>query len=221
MARQPGGRPNKIKHEDVLDAARSLGLSGLTVKAVADELGVSVQALYYHVKDAEDLRDQVAEHLMAPFPLAEDDGGDWVGWAYRFAHDLRDFYERNPGLAQHATSQVPHTASMLTRYDTSVRIAMRSGFRETEAEWATRAVVEFVSWWVARDEIRSTAEEREGGRFLRRVQAKKDLVPTFAHALEAGLRIPAAVRFDFTLRALLNGLAASAALALASIDNFK
>lgn len=206
MARQTGGRPNKINHADVLTAARSLGLSGLTVKAVADELGVSVQALYYHVKDADDLRDQVAEHLMGPFPMADDSGSDWVGWAYRFAHDLRDFYEKNPGLAQHATSRFPHTTSMLTRYDASVRIALRSGFRETEAEWATRALVEFVSWWVARDEARAAGDDKDRGLFRRRVHDKKELVPTFAHAVEASVAIPEAVRFDFTIRAFLQGL---------------
>lgn len=207
MGNSAGGRPNKISHADVLDAARALGLSKLTVKAVAAKLGVSAQALYYHVKDVDDLRDQVAEHLLAPFPMVEDDGGDWKEWAYRFAQDLRAFYEQNPGLAHHATSRVPQTASMLVRYDMSLNVALRSGFRDTEAVWATRAVVEFVSWWVARDEARVTEDDKQQGQFRRRIREKEELVPNFARAFEAAFPIPPAVRFDFTVRALIQGLA--------------
>ena len=211
MGRPAGGRPSKISHADVLDAARALGLSRLTVKAVAAELGVSVQALYYHVKDVEELRDQVAEHLMEPFPMPQDDGASWSEWAYRFAHDLRDFYERNPGLAHHATSRIPQTVSMLTRYNMSMVVALRSGFRETEAQWATRAVVEFVSWWVARDEARVTEDEKQQSAFRRKIQEKRDVIPQFAKAFEATISIPAAVRFDFTIRALIDGLSNMAA----------
>ena len=43
------GRPPRISRAMIAEAANELGLDGLTLKAVADHLGVTVAALYHHV----------------------------------------------------------------------------------------------------------------------------------------------------------------------------
>ena len=49
------GRPPRISRAMIAEAAHELGLEGLTLKAVADHLGVSIAALYHHVSGKDDL----------------------------------------------------------------------------------------------------------------------------------------------------------------------
>ena len=53
--RRKAGRPPRISRAMIAQAAHELGLEGLTLKAVADHLGVSVAALYHHVSGKDDL----------------------------------------------------------------------------------------------------------------------------------------------------------------------
>ena len=43
------GRPPRISRQMIAEAAHQVGLDGLTLRAVADRLGVSIAALYHHV----------------------------------------------------------------------------------------------------------------------------------------------------------------------------
>ncbi len=72
-ARRPG-RPARLSQDAVLDAAEATlareGVEGVTIRRVADLLGVSPMALYRHVKDKDDLLvlliDRLAQRLEYP-----------------------------------------------------------------------------------------------------------------------------------------------------------
>src|SRR5690606_10443387 len=49
------GRPARINRQMIAEAAHELGLDGLTLRSVADHLGVSIAALYHHVSGKDDL----------------------------------------------------------------------------------------------------------------------------------------------------------------------
>lgn len=59
------GRPARVDREQIAQAAADIGLSELTMRAVADRLGVSVTSLYYHVRDREELRNLAADRTAA------------------------------------------------------------------------------------------------------------------------------------------------------------
>ncbi len=67
------GRPPKINQSSIVAAslavADELGLTGLTMKAVADRLDVTPMALYRHVDDKADLLDLVVEALLTEVEL--------------------------------------------------------------------------------------------------------------------------------------------------------
>ncbi|MDQ6804267.1 MAG: TetR family transcriptional regulator [Actinomycetota bacterium] len=77
-ARRPG-RPPRLSEESVLDAADVLlsseGVEAVTIRRVAESLGVSAMALYRHVGDKDDLLlalvDRLAQRLEYP-PLPAD-----------------------------------------------------------------------------------------------------------------------------------------------------
>ncbi|GAA1138275.1 TetR family transcriptional regulator [Ornithinicoccus hortensis] len=60
-----GGRPPRIDRADIVRAGRALGMAGLSVKAVAAELGVSATALYRHVDGRWGLERLVGESLLS------------------------------------------------------------------------------------------------------------------------------------------------------------
>ena len=53
-APRPVGRPPRISRQMIAEAAHELGLEGLTLRAVADRLDVSIAALYHHVSGKEE-----------------------------------------------------------------------------------------------------------------------------------------------------------------------
>lgn len=83
-----------------LDIARAglkllneVGLSGLTLRLIADELGVKAPALYWHVGNKQELLDEMATEMLRaadglPAPaLAAHDG--WEAWLGEFARGVR------------------------------------------------------------------------------------------------------------------------------------
>ena len=59
------GRPARIDRTAIAEAVLDLGLDGISMKAVADHLGVSVAGLYHHVANRRELLVLAAEHSLA------------------------------------------------------------------------------------------------------------------------------------------------------------
>jgi TetR/AcrR family transcriptional regulator, tetracycline repressor protein len=81
------GRPPQISREQIVAAARSVPRDELTMKAIADVLGVSRKALHYHVGDKQGLLNLVVADLFES-ELADVDlpDADWRTVLRAFAH---------------------------------------------------------------------------------------------------------------------------------------
>lgn len=203
------GRPAKLTNQQILNAACAIGLPDLTLGGVAKALGVSVAALYHYFKDRDELAEFVANAIIVDYPLPPDGTGDWFRWAHTFAYSQRALFESFPGLAQVAVQRTINAA--VPRLEQSVRLALQSGFDETTAWWATRAVQEFVFSWYHRVEIREALSARTGESYqtlLKRVV--QDFPPDEMPLMRAVTSRAESEneRFEFSLRALLAGIAA-------------
>lgn len=85
------GRPPQLSREQIVAAARSVPREQLTMKAIADTLGVSRKALHYHVGDKEGLLNLVVADLFES-ELANIDlpDADWRIVLRAWAHAFRD-----------------------------------------------------------------------------------------------------------------------------------
>lgn len=205
------GRPAKLTNQQILDAAVAIGLPDLSLGGVAKALGVSVAALYHYFKDRDELAEFVANAIIVDFPLPPDGTGDWFHWAHSFAYSQRALFERFPGLAQVAVQRTISAA--IPRLEQSVRLALKSGFDEKTAWWATRAVQEFVFSWCYRVEIRDALCVRMGENYqtsLRRVvrEFPQGEMPLMRSITAKRKEDSEDERFQFNLRALLAGIAA-------------
>src|SRR3954452_22471098 len=79
------GRPARINREAITAAAHDIGLENLTLRSVADRLGVSIGALSHHVGNKEDLLRAAAEHALAHRSPPADVGQHWARWLIEWA----------------------------------------------------------------------------------------------------------------------------------------
>src|SRR3954469_17552760 len=85
---EPGrrrGRPPRISQDQIADAALEVGLSELTLRAVADHLGVTVAALYHHVDGKDALLRLAADRSARRLTVPEDHGQHWAVWLLEWA----------------------------------------------------------------------------------------------------------------------------------------
>ena len=120
----------------IAQAAHELGLEGLTLKAVAKHLDVSIAALYHHVASKDDLMRLAAEYSATKVPLPADRGQHWAVWLYEWAEYNRDVFLAQPGLlAQFLDGAISHEA-IAKQVDAILGLLVRQGFTVLEANGA-------------------------------------------------------------------------------------
>lgn len=133
--------------EAALEVMNAHGLSGVTVRRIAETLGVQPAALYRHVSNKQELLDQMDAALIAEEPaLAETaaaTGG--AGWtelvAARSRAMRRAFLRRRDGALLHATA---HPTSGSAEAIERQRVAMsEAGFTHDEIVATLFAVTQF------------------------------------------------------------------------------
>lgn len=95
-----------------LKVVESDGGDALTMRRVADEIGVSASALYGYVASKEELVQLVLEQIIAevPIPPAK---GDWQELVKTFAREMLGIFRRHRGVAALTMGRVPFGPSML------------------------------------------------------------------------------------------------------------
>ena len=124
----------------IAEAAHELGLEGLTLKAVADHLGVSVAALYHHVSGKEDLMRVAAEHSTRAVPLPVDHGQNWAQWLLDWANYNRAVFTAQPGLLGQYLEGAVGPDLVVETLDSILAVLVREGFSVQEANTAYELV---------------------------------------------------------------------------------
>jgi TetR/AcrR family tetracycline transcriptional repressor len=129
-----------LQREAVVRAALALldevGLDGLTVRRLAERLGVQNPALYWHFKNKQDLLDRMAEAMLTdafatlgpPAP-----GETWSHWLTRVARTFRRaLLSHRDGARVIAGANLAHSA-MLDGLDLALRVLREAGFAGRDA----------------------------------------------------------------------------------------
>jgi AcrR family transcriptional regulator len=170
------GRPARINRQMIAEAAHDLGLDGLTLRAVADHLGVSIAALYHHVSGKDDLMRAAAEYSASRVPLPEDRGQHWAVWLLEWATYSRTAFLAQPGLLSQYLEGAISAESIAGNVDTILGHLVGQGFTILEAD-AAYGLVMSCALGSAVNVIRETEAEAAG----RSVQATHEGVLA-AHA---------------------------------------
>ncbi len=133
----------RLSRARVLDAALLLadreGAEALTVRRLADDLGVHPTSLYNHVPSKGAILDGVVERLFAEV-LAPPAGGGWQDWVRTLAASLRDVARAHPGAFMVLTRRPAEVPAALVLSERGLDAFRRGGFSVLEALQAVRAV---------------------------------------------------------------------------------
>jgi len=137
----------QLTPEEICEAAVALldiGPEALSMRSLADRLGVTAAALYYWFPSKADLLDAVAVHLSHQIAASQEAGATWQEEMKAFALGLVDVAADHPGafawmMRHYATHPVlaPVDEALLD-------ILLGAGFSPTDALLAKGAVVRFV-----------------------------------------------------------------------------
>jgi TetR/AcrR family transcriptional regulator, tetracycline repressor protein len=89
-----------VSRDQIIDAATGVIESGgyetMTIRSLATELGVAPMTLYRHVRDKDDLLDEVVDRLLARSWRPSGSARDWRTWITSAATKLRTFLVAQP-----------------------------------------------------------------------------------------------------------------------------
>jgi AcrR family transcriptional regulator len=142
-------------------AAHDIGLDQVTMKAVADELGVSVPGLYHHVEGRDDLMRLAAEYSASQIQLPVDHGQHWAAWLYEWARYSHDAFVAQPELLGQFLNGSIGIDRMVTHVDAVLGLLSRHGFDPVAAVDAYEVVSE-CAIGAAVGEIRDAEASRAG-----------------------------------------------------------
>lgn len=89
-----------ISRDQVVEAATRVvqegGYEEMTIRSLSSELGVAPMSLYRHVRDKDDLLDEVVDRLLARAWRPPRAQGDWRKWVATAADQFRSFLVNQP-----------------------------------------------------------------------------------------------------------------------------
>ena len=133
-----------ISREDIVDAAVTIveagGYEEMSIRSLAADLGVAPMSLYRHIRDKDDLLNEVVDRLLARVwrPAAGED--DWQAWIVEAVANLRQFLVTQPA-ALHVYLRHPVVSpAAVDRMDAMMGILRRGGLDEVTARSAYGAL---------------------------------------------------------------------------------
>lgn len=212
----PRGKPG-LTTEQIVRIAVSVadgdGMAAVSMRRVAQQLGVTPMSLYRHVPGKAELIDLMRDHVYGERPPSAATA-PWQEQLATWARHGYALYLRHPWLTATSSSRFVPGPNTIAVYEAGLRIVFATGLRPAETtavinlvggfvESAARQVIDAAlleqatgesheAWWSARDEL----------------YARLDPFPTISAIWAAGGYDDPEDPFEFGLRRVLAGIAA-------------
>lgn len=133
-----------ITRDDIVQAAvravRAGGYEEMTIRSLAAELGVAPMSLYRHIRDKDDLLDEVADRLLAGTWRPSAAADDWQAWVTEAAARLRRFLVTQPAAMQVYLRHPVVSPAALERMEAMMDVLRQAGASEHTARRAYAAL---------------------------------------------------------------------------------
>ena len=177
-----GDKPRLSKRtvtENALKLADADGLDALTIRKLADHLGVTPMALYWHFRSKEDLLEGVAEQVWGEIDTEVDPDAPWWAQIQAMMESLVSVLRAHPAAPQLLLEHEKRNEAALRATETVLEILRTAGFDATYASTIARSAL-----WSGITLVMSepgfmpelTAEERT--EMQRRNQVQLAMLPT-------------------------------------------
>jgi AcrR family transcriptional regulator len=220
-----GPRP-KLRMADVVQKAVALadrdGLAALSMRRLAEELGVTAMSLYTYVPGKGELLDLMTDAVCAETARPEPGGRSWRERLTQIAHENWTLYHRHPWLLHVATNRPVLGPNLIAKYDYELRAVDGIGLTDVEMDMTVALLTDFVHGSVRAALNQAQAQQQTG---MSEIEWWEKFQPLLAKVFDpdrfptatrvgaaAGEEFQAAVApqrtFVFGLERLLDGVAA-------------
>ncbi|WP_330233087.1 TetR/AcrR family transcriptional regulator [Nocardia sp. NBC_00508] len=160
-----GPKP-KLTVEDIATVAIRIadqdGLTGVTLRRVADELGVTAMSLYGYVPGKAELLDLIADRAHIDYPMPEDGPAEWRPRLETIARNNWTLYLTHPWLLQIAANRPLPGPRATAKYDYELRAVDGLGLPDVDMDLIVSLVNDYVRG-AARTAVDTAAAESETG----------------------------------------------------------
>jgi AcrR family transcriptional regulator len=148
-------KPSRLSPDRVLTAAIELadrdGIAALTMRRLAEELGMSAMSAYHHVANKDDLLGRMVDRVVEEMDLA-DGADDWKSALRRTATSAHEVLIRHPWATPLLLSGPTVSAPRLRYMDAMLGCLRRAGFSPEQTDLAYHAldshIMGFTLWLV-------------------------------------------------------------------------
>jgi AcrR family transcriptional regulator len=144
-ARPNRRRDPRVPIEDLLDAALRVldrdGLEGLTMRHLADEVGIGVMTLYGYVRTKDELLGQLGAHALARVAIPDEQSAGWPAQIALALRNLLSVFKEHPGMVDLLVAKVVTGPALNHVRDRLLGILIRAGFNAADAVDAFGALV--------------------------------------------------------------------------------
>jgi TetR/AcrR family transcriptional regulator, tetracycline repressor protein len=128
--------------DQALALADALGLEALTMRRLAQELGVTTMALYWHFRSKEELLAGLGDRVWAEIDIDLDPAADWSVQLRRLLESLVQMLRAHPCASQLLLSgEKLHGEASLLATETALAVLQRGGFDAARASEIARSAM--------------------------------------------------------------------------------
>jgi TetR/AcrR family transcriptional regulator, tetracycline repressor protein len=204
-----------LTREEIIKEALALleehGPGALSMRRLADRLGVAPNALYTHVRGRADLIDGLVDQVYAGLELHPDPGGDWTRQLATLSQAVRQHLLAHPAVVPYALQQPGLGPHSLRLGEAIYDILRPAGFSDQAVVGTVYALVTYILGFVALEIPRAGTDPQTSDEFVRRMWAFFAALPPgeFPHHVQLApllARISTDDQFQFGIRTFLAGL---------------
>jgi len=208
-----------LTREEIIKEALALleehGPGALSMRRLADRLGVAPNALYTHVRGKADLIDGLIDQVYAGLTFEPDPTGDWTQQLATLSQKIRAYLLAHPAVVPYALQQPGLGPHSLRLGEAIYNVLRPAGFSDQAVVGTVYALLTYILGFVALEIPRAGTDPQTSDEFVRRMWAFFAALPPgeFPHTVELAAqlaRISTDDQFQFGIRTFITGLKAQA-----------
>ena len=220
--RSAAGRPATLSAAAIVAAAIEVidhsGVSGLSMRRVAEQLGTGVASLYAHVSGKDELLELVYDELVGQVPLPKPDPARWREQVHDMMRGLRDILTAHADAALAGLGRIPTSPQTLTASEALVAVLKAGGLTDRVIALGFDQLILFVSAGAFEASLyaKDRTDPEDLHRYFNEVHSyfaalPKDRFPVLTNLAPIMFANDDEDRFEFGLDLLLSGMEAASA----------
>ncbi|HET9899291.1 MAG TPA: TetR/AcrR family transcriptional regulator [Streptosporangiaceae bacterium] len=220
--RKAAGRPPLLSVAAIVAAAIEVidhsGLTGLSMRRVAEQLGTGVASLYAHVSGKDELLELVYDELVGQVPLEKPDPARWREQVRQMMRGLRDILAAHSDAALAGLGRMPTSPQTLAAAESLVAVLKAGGLTDRVIALGLDQLILYVSACAFESSLyaKGRADTEDLERYFTEVHSfyaalPQDRFPVLTAVAPVMFDHGGEERFEFGLDLLIAGMEAASA----------